>query len=453
MSDNYNLSVELGIIGSILQDSTILPLVQAKITPEHFSQKSLAKIYEHILEMNANGRIIDLMTVGDSLPPATLASIGGTDRLVACYDSVVSVGAIEEYVDILGEHWRKKQMAIALNETQNILKTSGFKEGFEHLQSALITLAGLGSNGGFELLPDMMQDWYERLKELQLDPALKDRLYLKTGFKDYDLAYGGLAVGTSIIGARPAMGKTSYAICEALQIAAMGKTVLFFSLEMTPEQIQDRVGSVLSGIENRRLEIGDLNGDVGEFEAAAHVLTQTAEMNFFIDGGATEIEQIIAAIERWRLVHQKDPDVVYIDYLGLIDVAGVKGEGAARVKAEVASQRLARYFTKVLKSRCRLLCQLNRGVESRENKRPNMSDLRDSGAIEQDAVKIDFLYRDDYYNPDTCEEPGIVEVITAKNRFGGCQTIKMVFEAETTSFKDYTPSNAPVRRYDEEFAY
>lgn len=434
---NYNpLDVEKGVIGAVLADSKLLPLVVGRLKPEHFQIRSFRLVWETLLKMHSKGSVIDLMTVIETMGYKVVQSIGGADVLIDAFDLVVAPDNVEEYANILEDRWRGRELARVLQETQKELGEKGFDAAYSKAQSALISLSAYGEKGGFSHMSDLVSDWFAKVESLRENPELRERNYLPTGLKAYDDRYGGLPVGMTILAGRPAMGKTGLGVNIALNVAKAGKSVLIFSLEMTQSQLITRMLSGMAKVDSRRLEQGRLE-DV-EIEPTLAAVAEASGLDIYLDESATELGQIIAQIEQWRLQHGRSPDLVVIDYLGLIRVQGLNGDNAEYRSAGRVADELATYFTKKLNSQLLMLCQLNRGVESRTDKRPIMADIRDSGKIEQAAARIDFVYRDAYYHPDTAEA-NTTELITAKNRFGEVGTTKLYFESETTTFRDLPP--------------
>lgn len=431
---NYSpIDVEQGVIGAVLADPQLLLEVVAQLKPEYFQIRSMRMAWEAVIEMHSNGRAIDLMTLIEHLGPDGVASIGGQKVLVDAFDVVSTPDNIREYAAIIEDKWRGRELAKLFSKAQQILNRDGYEEGYACAQKGLIDLAANNeSNGGFARFSDLVSNWFETVEEMQANPQLKDKNYLKTGYVDYDKSFGGLPNGMTILAGRPGQGKTSCAGNIAINVARQGKSVLFFSLEMSQAQVVTRLLSGITKIDSRRLEMGRI--EEVEVPMAIKALEDSADLDLYLDESSTELGQIIAQIEQWRLRNERSPDLVVIDYLGLIKVAGVN---PAQVKesATIVSRELSTYFTKRLQAPLLMLCQLNRGVEARDNKRPKMADLRDSGEIEQAAARIDMLYRDAYYNKDS-EKGNIAELLTVKNRFGMVGTTELYFEPETTSFRN-----------------
>lgn len=429
---NYNpLDIEKGLIGAVLADATHLNAIAGRIQEKHFQIRTMRQIWSCVLAMHSARETVDLLTVTEKLGVDGVRALGGHQVLIDAFDTVATTENVEEYAKILEGRWRVRELSRLLAETKKILDSEGYDVAFDQAQAGLIGLSQYGDKAGFTHISDLVADWFESVEEMQNNPELRERHYLPTGFLDYDKNYGGLPNGLNILAGRPAQGKTSLAVNMAVNVARQGKSVLFFSLEMSQAQLVTRILSSMSKIDSRRLEQGDL----AEFEMplALDAAGMASGLDIYLDEQCTELSQIIGQIEQWRLQHGRSPDLVVVDYLGLVKVAGVRGENVERQSAGRVANELAVYFTKKLRAPLLMLCQLNRGVEGRQNKRPLLSDLRDSGEIEQAAARVDMVYRDAYYNPRT-EDQNIGEIITTKNRFGTTGTVKLFFESETTTF-------------------
>lgn len=427
--NNYTAKLaESAVIGAILQDSDNLPRLCPLVSPDQFSIRTYREIYEELIEMHQKGQAIDILTVTETIPLEKLTRWGGEQVLIDCVDNVVRFENAAEYASLIVQKWQGRQLLASLDDAKKSLDAGETIEAIAKLQKAIIGLQVKEGGAQFKSVGSLMEEWYARLEALIENPGLVDSTFLRTGFVDFDKVVGGLSIGLNVLGARPGMGKTTYALCEALQVAQQGKTVLFVSLEMTRDQLIRRFASMMTEINSARLDRGFLIPESGEMQQVLEAVSTSFSLDLHFIDDVTEIDQIIAAIERWRLVNARTPHFVVIDYLGLIRVGKLTKPFE---KVTEASLRLREYFTNELRIPCRLLHQLSRGVEERNDKRPVMSDLRDSGQIEQDATQITFLYRDSYYAD---VDSSLTEVITVKNREGAPGTIKVHWIPETTRF-------------------
>lgn len=437
LDENYNAkTAESAVIGVILQDNTALPRLRPLVRPDQFSIATYRELLELFERMASDNVPIDIVSVAEYLPADKATRLEST--LIGCADSVASFDNAAHYAGLIVGKWRLRQFAMALSEARQSLESGDMEEAIAKVQNKIVELNNQETNSDFVSVGDAMIDFYSNLEAVMANPSLVDKIQIKSGFADFDRAFGGLSIGLNVLAARPAMGKTSYALQEAYQIAKSGRIVLFLSLEMTITQLTRRYASMISNVDSTRLTRGQI--EKWEMENVANVLSEAQSIGLHFLEPPSDINKLLAKVEEWRLVNGCNPDLVAIDYLGLIEDRTVSRDEYSQVTAN--SLHLQRYF-KEKQIACRLLHQLSRGVENRNDKRPIMSDLRSSGQIEQDAFQISFLYRDDYYNPES-EEPGITEVITAKNREGGTGTIKLAWVPETTKFFsiDYGNSTA-----------
>lgn len=269
----------------------------------------------------------------------------------------------------------------------------------------------------------------------ELSQKKSDVTGLATGFHDFDQLTSGLRAGQLVIlAARPAMGKTSLFLSAAQNIAVTSKAVVsIFSLEMSKEELGFRMLSMLSRIDSKRLKVGRISSQ-DDWIRLAKAADQLSKTRVFIDDSGDLTVMDIRARCRRLLATEKRLDLIVVDYLQLMkgSKAASRGDGSREREISEISRNL-KNLAKELKVPVIALSQLNRGVESRPNKRPMLSDLRESGAIEQDADIVSFIYRDEVYNPET-EDRGIAELIVAKHRAGETATVRLKWLAEYTLF-------------------
>lgn len=427
--NDYNAkTAESAVIGAILQDETALPRLLPLVRPEQFSIATYRTLYEYLIGMNQRGMVIDIVSVVESMPVDQLARIGGETVLIKCCDSVIRFENAEHYAVAIVDKWKTRQLAEAIQSAQAVLGKGDREEAIAKIQDVVIKINSEGDSAKFASVGSLMLAWYERLEAVMANPRLADELYLKTGFYDFDKAFGGLSIGTNVLAARPKMGKTSYALCEAYQVAKSGKTVLFLSLEMPKEQLIRRFAALVSGVDSTRLDYAQLID--GELATVAQCLDESQSLDIHFLDAPNEVTELVARLEEWRLVNGRSPDLVVIDYLGRLRAKGVAPDEYSQMGH--ISKLLSEYFTTKIKRPCRLLHQLSRAVEQRTDKRPMASDLRGNGGIEQDATQITMLYRHGYYCPE--QDDGTCEVITVANRENPTGTIKLLWVPETTRF-------------------
>jgi len=423
--------IEKAVIGAVLSEPNLMGEALS-LPPDLFQVKGTRTLWEGILSLSNEGKSLDPVLLSEKIGAKEMVAIEGESLILNCFDSA-SVGSFPDYVEQLKSRKHKRDFKQVLQQASSQIEND-LATAKQTVQNGLIQLSGLGEKAGFVASGELMVSLLDDLIRLKENPELRSGLYLPTGFSDYDRAYGGLPQGLTILAGRPGMGKSALALTLSLNALRQGKDVLFFSLEMSSKQLMVRLTSTLSGIDSRRLEIGDIQ-DM-EMGALMDASTQLSELPLHINEHATTLGEIKSQIEQWRIVNQRNPGLVVIDYLGLVQVPGMTGDAAKRVAVGKVCNELAVYFTKEVQAPLLMLAQLNRGVESQQDKRPSLSDLRDSGEIEQAAARVDFLYREAYYNPDTPKQ-SCTELLTKKNRFGACGTVELFFEPQTTSFHNY----------------
>jgi len=423
--------IEKAVIGAVLSEPNLMGEALS-LPPDLFQVKGTRTLWEGILSLSNKGKSLDPVLLSEEIGAKEMVAIEGESLILNCFDSA-SVGSFPDYVEQLKSRKHKRDFKQVLQQA-SIQIEDDLATAKQTVQNGLIQLSGLGADSGFVSAGSILADLLGEVMMLRENPEERSNLFLHTGFSDYDKAYGGLPQGLTILAGRPAMGKTSYALSLALNVLRQGKDVLFFSLEMSKEQLMNRLLSSISGIDSLRITLGDLTDF--EFESYVKASSQISDLPLEINERARTLPEIRGQIEQWRLVNQRNPGLVVIDYLSLIEVPGLKGESAMRVGVGKVCNQLSVYFTKDLKAPLLVLAQLNRGVEERTEKRPMLKDLRESGEIEQAAARVDFIYRDVYYNPDTPKQ-SCAEIITAKNRFGATGTTELFFEPQTTTFHNY----------------
>lgn len=430
-----NIEAEEAIIGGILLDPEAMGRVVEFLKPECFLIQAHQLIYQSALTLHLQGKATDLMTVATRLADQKqLETIGGQEKLAQIVNQTVSAVNIDQYALLILEKYLRREIIQAGYDISQF----GFdnskllEEVFNHSEERLFQITqdrhreGLSSIA--ETLISTFQDIEDRSEGLKL-PGIT------CGFYDLDAVTGGFQRSDLIIVAgRPSMGKTGFSISIAHNIAkAQHLPIAVFSLEMSKEQLVQRLLSSEARIESNRLRSGRVSQ--AEWEPLTMAISSLSELPIFIDDTANiTATEMRSKVRRLQAEQGGNLGLVVIDYLQLME-----GGSDNRV------QELSR-ITRSLKSMARelnvpviALSQLSRSVESRTNKRPMMSDLRESGSIEQDADLVIMLYRDEYYNPDTPDR-GIAEIIITKHRNGPTGTVKLLFDPQFTQFRNMAAS-------------
>ena len=437
----HSVEAEQAVLGAMLIDARCVPTVIEHLRPEDFFLRQNKEIYETIYSMFNFSLTIDPVTVLEHMRQNGVYDENQSrGYLLQLMEVTPTAANVMEYVDIVKDKALLRRVAEASGEVTALVQ-AGSGTGAEVLDAAEQKIYAIRSGRGSQgLTPisSVILDVYTRLGELAaMDSAVPG---LSTGLSDLDAAIAGLNNSDLILlAARPGMGKTSMALNILLHAGKYsGKSVVFFSLEMSAEQLGMRLISAESFVDNKKLVTGKLSeSDWSKIAAASAALNQTRIL--IDDNPSLSVADMNAKCRR-----VEDLGLVVIDYLQLMQSAGgnqkYSGENRQQVVSDIS--RALKIMAKELNVPVLCLSQLSRGPESRTNKRPMLSDLRESGAIEQDADIVMFLYRDDYYNEDS-EDHNLAECIIAKNRHGETRTVELQWLPEFTTFSGIE------RRYEE----
>ena len=437
----YSLQAEQAVLGSILVDSDCMEKVATIVKPEYFYLPQHRVIFGSMMTMfTGSSAKIDPVVIADVLVKEGHYDLsGGREYLITLRDSVPSTANVETYAKIVEEQFFLRTL---IQTSQDIINqaSSGEADASTLLDSAEQRIydirQGKDVNGPRKLSDVIVNGVYDRLDKLTGEDKDKYKA-IPSGFGMLDKYITGLNKSDFIlIGARPAMGKTSFALNLAQNVAVnAGKKCVFFSLEMTKEQLAMRVLSTEARVNSSKMRTGELDAEDWERLGMATGLLSGCEL-YFDDTSSITVAEIKAKIRR-----MKDVDCVIIDYLGLIRPAG-RSDNRVQQVSEIT--RELKMMAKDLAIPVVVCAQLSRGTEGRgKSHRPQLADLRESGSIEQDADIVLMLYRKDYYqNEDDDEKPDeeederadTVEIIVAKNRHGPTETVKMIWDADHTMF-------------------
>ncbi len=426
-----SLEAEQSVLGSILIDSRCVADVIGIVKPEDFYLRQNREIYETIYTMFNFSQTIDPVTVLDKMRELGYYHDNSRDYVLQLMQITPTAANVERYANIV----RDKAMLRGLAQAASDISETVYAEvgtPAEMLESAEKKIYALrkGERGdSLEHIGTILHKVFDHLEELSQSDSLIPGL--STGLRDLDMKINGLNKSDLLlIAARPAMGKTSFALNIGLNVAKKyKKTVAFFSLEMSREQLVLRLMSGESFVDSQKMQTGKLSEEEWEkLCMASAVLSQT-------DIRVDDNPSITVAEMNAKLRRVEDLGLVIIDYLQLMTGSGYGKSSENRVQVVGEISRSLKIMAKELNVPVICLSQLSRAVESRTDKRPIMSDLRESGAIEQDADAILFLYRDDYYNQDS-EEKNVAECIVSKNRHGETGTVKLQWLPQYTTFAD-----------------
>jgi len=428
-----NLHAERAILGAFLKDTSLIALYEDRLAPEDFYQEPHRHVYAAITGVQARAEPVDLVTVGEELSTANkLDAIGGPVFLARLLDDCATTVGIERHIDIVATKSQLRQMITAATE----IATEGYDpelnkdEFFDSAEAKIFDVLNGGKKQPTQHIEVVMKGTMEMLRK-QLEQG-GEMAGIPTGFVELDnLTMGLQRTDLIIVAARPGMGKTSFAISMAINVALhQHKSVALFSLEMGAEQLAMRMMA-----SEGHVNLKDVRGgkpSMEDFRRLTEAMGRLSQSNIYLDDSASlSLADVRTRCRRLSLNRQGGGlDLVVIDYLQLMRPS------SARIPREQQISEMSRglkTLAKELKIPVICLSQLNRGLESRQDKRPILSDLRESGAIEQDADIIMFVYRDEVYNPDS-EAKGVAEIIVGKQRNGPCGTANLAFIGKYTKF-------------------
>ena len=432
-----SIEAEQCALGSMLLDEDAIAEVFNVLNSEAYYRKEHRFIHEAIESIYSSGSTPDIITVSEYLnKEGHLEMIGGLDYLAKLAEIPPSTSSARHYAEIVEE---KSLLRKLIKGSMDIVE-----KGYKNQEDASVIL-NIAQQNIFDIVKDKDKKGVTHISDI-LGYTLKEitKRYkeggrmpgIKTHFNELDKVTGGLSNSDLIlIAARPSMGKSAFAVNLGQNIAIKeGKSVAIFSLEMSKDQLVNRILSSEASIPNDKLRKGDISPD--DITKLAMLSGEISRANLYIDDTAGITTAEIRAKCR-RLKMQDELDVVIIDYLQLIQ-GTKKNESRTNEVSEIS--RNLKIMAKDLNIPVIALSQLSRGPESRSDKRPLLSDLRDSGAIEQDADIVMFIYRDDYYYKES-EKPNIAEIIISKNRNGECKTIELRWFDEFTRFSNLIHGN------------
>ena len=426
-----SLEAEQAVLGSILIDSRCVADVIGILKPEDFFLQQNREIYEAVYTMFNFSQTIDPVTILDKMRELGFHHDNSRDYVLQLMDITPTASHAVRYANIVRDKAMLRGLAKAADEiSETVYSQVGTPaEMLESAEKKIFALRKGERGDALEHIGTVLYKVFDHLEELSQSDSMIPGL--STGLRDLDFKINGLNKSDLLlIAARPAMGKTSFALNIGLNVAKKYRsTVAFFSLEMSREQLAMRLLSGESFVDSQKMATGKLSDDEWEkIFMAASALSQT-------DIRVDDNPSVTVAEMNAMLRRVDNLGLVIIDYLQLMNSSGYGKTSENRVQAVGEISRSLKIMAKELNVPVICLSQLSRAVESRTDKRPIMSDLRESGAIEQDADAILFLYRDDYYNPNS-EEKNVAECIVSKNRHGETGTVKLQWLPQYTTFAD-----------------
>ncbi len=432
----HSLEAEASVLGGLLLDNSAWDRVGDMLVDNDFYRYEHRQIYAAISALINASRPADVITVYENLQTLGKAEeVGGLAYLNSLAQYVPSASNIRRYAEIVRERSILRKLVSASDEIATHAFNTQGRDVAQILDEAEQKIFSIGEEGsrmkqGFQSMDSLVVELLDRVEEMSQNP--NDITGVPTGFYDFDRMTSGLQPGDLIVlAARPSMGKTALAINIAEHVALNeGLPVAVFSMEMGASQLAIRIVGSIGRIDQGRLRTGKLSAD--EWPRLTESIEKLRNVSLHIDETPGLTPSELRANAR-RLARQCGKlGLIVVDYLQLMSGSSSDGDNRATEIGEIS--RGLKMLAKELQCPVIALSQLNRSVETRTDKRPMMSDLRESGAIEQDADVIMFIYRDDYYNKDS-KEPGVAEVIIGKQRNGPTGTVKLAFLKPITKFE------------------
>lgn len=428
----HDLEAEQAVIGSMLTDKDSVISAIEVLKEEDFYREDNRLIYKAVLNLYNRAEPIDIITLKSELSSmGKLDAIGGLEYLAELPERVPTTANVDKYIKIVEEKSTLRTLIRTANELINL--------GYDPTQE-VDDIMDSAEKKIFNVMQKKNQKGYTAMKEILIESlAQLEELYnrkqhitgVPTGFRDLDYKLAGLHNSELIlIAARPAMGKSAFALNIAANAAIRSKIpVVVFSLEMAKEQMGNRILASEAMVDSSKIQTGKLEDeDWGKLAAATGELSDAPI--YIDDTPGISIMEIRAKCRKLKL--EKNIGLVIIDYLQLITPAGRKGGSREQEIAEIS--RSLKILAKEINVPVVALSQLSRAVEQRPDHKPMLSDLRESGSIEQDADIVMFLHREEYYNPETIEKKNITDIIVAKNRSGSIGSEELVWLANFTKF-------------------
>ena len=426
----HSVESEQSILGSILLDKEAIITVTETIQPEDFYKEAHKIIYECMMKLNNKNEPIDLITLTEELKKqGHLEDIGGISYITSLSTIVPTTSNVKYYADIVKE----KSVLRKLIKVSNDILNSGYDSSIkvedllEKAEKKIFDISQEKSSEDFQSINSVLMDTYDMIEKLYTNK--EDITGITTGFDDLNKKTNGLQrTDLILVAARPAMGKTAFSLNLVQNAALKGNaSVAVFSLEMSKEQLVQRMLSAQSHVELKKIKNGSL--DENDWPRIIDAMSVLSNASIYIDDTpGIKISELRSKCRKLKI--EKGLDLILIDYLQLME-----GDGGNESRQQEISKisRSLKVIAKELNCPVVALSQLSRAPEQRSDHRPMLADLRESGAIEQDADIVMFLYRDEYYHPDS-DRKNIGEIIIAKNRHGETGSVELVWLGEIQKF-------------------
>ncbi len=432
-----NLEAEQGVLGSILLMNEAIDEVAEILQSQHFYSDRHQRIYHAISRLYEDGvRGIDIVTLSEELDRLNqLEDVGGWPYLTEILEAVPHAAHAKYYAEIVRDKWIQRSLTYACNDilTECYDGTRATTEVLQSAEQRVFSILEQQEDTSKLAIGDILIDTFDRINErLEQEGSISG---LATGFVDLDRLTNGLQASELIVVAsRPSMGKTAFICNVAETVARESNTgVLIFSLEQSKLELAERFLCISAKINGHRLRAGQLDED--ERDKLLHASSELSEIPIYLDDQAGRLTSQIGAISR-RMKRRHDIGLIIIDYLQLIEP---EDKSAPREQQIALITRRLKFLAKEIRVPVIALAQLNRGVELRTDKRPKLADLRESGAIEQDADVVMFLHRPEVYDPE--DRPGEADIFVGKNRNGPIGSVTLTWLMESMRFENFVNPN------------
>jgi replicative DNA helicase len=429
-----NPEAEASLLGAILIDADALVKIADSISADDFYDQRHRRIYEAIAQLYERRSPIDVLTLADQLKNnSALDLVGGASYLTELTNFVPTATHVEQYAEIVSQKALRRRLIKASQEIVALGydESKALRELVEEAETQLFQVSQKHVKQSIVSIETILAESFDRLDDLHKD---KNKIRgVSTGFRDLDGVLAGLQRSDLfILAARPSMGKTAFSMALAHNVATLSKEpVLIFSLEMSKEQLVDRLLSTESGVDAWALRTGNLTD--ADFEKIGHAMGALGEAPIYIDDTPGITVSDLRTKAR-REAHQHPLGLIIVDYLQLMSGGSKFGGSDNRVQEISEISRGLKSIARELNVPLIALSQLSRSVENRNPQIPQLSDLRESGSIEQDADVVAFIYREEYYNPET-ENKGITSILIKKHRNGPTGTVDLFFDREKQRFR------------------
>jgi replicative DNA helicase len=436
-----NTEAEASLLGALLIDTDAIVKIADQINATDFFDKRHERIYESILQLYEARSAVDVLTLSDRLKNnGSLDSIGGPSYLTELTNFVPTAAHVEQYAEIVAQKAMRRRMIKASREIIELGQdeSKGLRELIEEAETRLFEVSQQHVKQDIVSLETILAESFDRLDDLHKDKAKLRGV--PTGFKDMDDILAGFQKSDLfILAARPSMGKTALMLNFAHNIAVQSQQpVLFFSLEMSKEQLVDRLLSMESGVDAWALRTGNLTDT--DFEKIGQAMGTLSEAPIYIDDTPSLTISDLRTKAR-REAHKRPLGLIVVDYLQLMSGGSRFGSEGNRVQEISEISRGLKQVARELNVPVLVGSQLSRSVESRSPQIPQLADLRESGSIEQDADVVAFIYREEYYNPDT-DRKKITDILIKKHRNGPTGGVELYFDNEKQRFRSVDSRHA-----------